>query len=200
MSHLHLWSDDLYYAVQDMLIAFPSEGLDPLHTAKTPQRVVESFQFLFAGVHKDASEPLKEALFPTSGMIDQMITVKDVIIYSMCAHHLLPFFGHATFAYIPDQHIVGLSKFPRFMDILAKRPQVQENLTQQIVDTFQDTVKPLGCAVMIRAYHLCMLMRGAKEHAASTETTALKGVMMTNPSAKLEFLKAAQDTLVWGKR
>lgn len=188
------WADHIREGIENMLsgLFIPYE-----HTVNTPQRVVDSYKELFSGCNQDPDAVLEEALFRAEH-IDQMVTTKDLTIYSMCVHHLLPFFGHATFAYIPAEHIVGLSKIPRFIDIICKRPQIQENLSQQIVNTFQRVVKPYGCAVMIRAYHLCNLMRGAEEHEAYTETTALTGVFKTN--AKAEFLQTAQDTPVWGRR
>lgn len=198
------WKDSMYYAVQELLSTTEDNSmygsLPPAHLAKTPQRVVESYEFLFSGCQQDPMAPLKEALFPSANYIDQMVTTKAVTIYSMCAHHFLPFFGHATFAYVPNEHIVGLSKIPRSIDILCRRPQVQEHLSQQIVDAFSSAVKPKGCAVLIRAYHLCNLMRGAQEHSAYTETTALQGVFKTDAGTKAEFLQTAQDTPLWGRR
>jgi GTP cyclohydrolase I len=174
-------------------------GLPPKHTLNTPMRVVESYVELFSGCQKDPMEPLREAMFPSANYIDQMVTTKKITIYSMCAHHFLPFFGHATFSYIPNEVIVGLSKIPRSIEILCRRPQVQEYLGQQIVQNFESAVRPKGCAVLIRAYHLCNLMRGAEEHAAYTETTALRGVFKTDSGTKAEFLQTAQDTPLWGQ-
>lgn len=190
------WKLHMVKAFEEMLAGPIGSNLNKEHTAKTPNRAVEAYVEMFKGIYMDPEKPLRQALF--SSTVDQMITVHSVTIRSVCGHHCLPIVGHATLSYIPAGWEVGLSKIPRFIDILAKRPQVQEHLTQQIVDTFQEVVQPRGCAVMIRAYHFCMMMRGPEEHQAYTETTALKGVMC-NPSPKAEFLQAAQNTPVWGK-
>lgn len=191
-----VWKIHMRNAFEEMLEGPIGGGIDVEHTKKTPTRAVDAYAEMFRGVYMDPAKPLKEALFTSS--LDEMITIHDITIRSVCAHHFLPIVGHATFSYIPDGRDVGLSKIPRFIDILAKRPQVQEHLTQQIVNTFFDVVVPKGCAVMVRAYHFCMMMRGPEEHRAYTETTALRGVMRQG-SAKAEFLQAAQNTATWGK-
>lgn len=190
-----MWKLHMKRAFEEMLEGKIGSCIDSVHTNKTPLRATQAYIDLFKGCFMDETEPLRNAIFPSDA--DQMVIVKDITIRSMCAHHFLPIVGHATFAYIPNGSIVGLSKISRFIEILAKRPQVQEHLTQQIVDTFQDVVAPAGCAVMIRAYHFCMMLRGAEEHQAYTQTTALKGAMQV--IAKDEFLQAAQDTCIWGK-
>ncbi len=117
-----------------------------------------------------------------------MITVGDIGFTSLCAHHMLPFIGKCYFAYIPNKYIVGLSKIPRMIDILAHRLQVQETLSEEIVDCFQKTVKPRGCAIVIEASHMCMSIRGVKKEGAYMRTTALRGIFSKDESAKAEFL------------
>lgn len=189
------WTAEMYCAVEAMMHSDIGKHLSDDHKQKTPMRVVTAYRELFRGVYYDPAEDLN-TMFPADDL-DMMITMKGINIYSMCAHHLLPFFGHATFSYIPDKHIIGLSKQPRFIDTLCRRPQTQEHLTKQITKTFMDVVKPRGCAVMIRAFHCCMMIRGVKEPHAYTETTVLAGIF--KEGAKAEFLQTAQDTPVWGK-
>ena len=127
---------------------------------KTPERVAKSMEFLTNGYDKNPSEILKSAMFVED--YSQMVLVKDIELYSLCEHHMLPFFGKAHIAYIPNGHIVGLSKIPRIVDVFARRLQVQERLTDEIKDCLQETLNPKGVAVVIEAQHLCMQMRGAK--------------------------------------
>jgi len=144
------------------------EGLD-----KTPERVAKALQFLTHGYDLDPAAILRSAMFREE--YRQMVIVKDIEIYSLCEHHMLPFFGKAHVAYIPDGHIVGLSKIPRVVDAFARRLQVQERLTVQIRDCIHDTLKPLGVAVVLEAQHLCMVMRGIqKQHSVAT-TSAFTG-------------------------
>jgi GTP cyclohydrolase I len=194
-----LWGSFMKTSIDEMVKTDIGSHLPADHFRKTPDRVVASYEEIFSGCFLDPMMPLVEAMFCKPQGMDEMITVKGVSIYSMCAHHFLPFFGYATFAYVPDDKIVGLSKIPRFIEILTKRPQVQEVLTQQIVDVFSHVIQPAGCAVMIRAYHLCQLMRGIQEPIAYMETTALQGVMAKG-GTKQEFLQAAQATPIWGGR
>ena len=132
---------------------------------KTPERAAKALQFLTQGYHQDATEILKSAMFKET--YDEMVIVKDIELYSLCEHHILPFFGKAHIAYIPNGHIVGLSKIPRIVDVFARRLQVQERLTEQILDCINDTLKPLGVAVVIEASHMCMMMRGVQIGRAS---------------------------------
>ncbi|MCB0383609.1 MAG: GTP cyclohydrolase I FolE, partial [Psychroserpens sp.] len=125
---------------------------------KTPERASKAMQFLTQGYHQDAAEILKSAMFKES--YNEMVIVKDIELYSLCEHHILPFFGKAHIAYIPNGHIVGLSKIPRIVDVFSRRLQVQERLTEQILDCINDTLKPEGVAVVIEASHMCMMMRG----------------------------------------
>ena len=144
------------------------EGLE-----KTPERVAKAYQFLTHGYALDPRDVLQQALFEEA--YDEMILVKDIEIYSLCEHHMLPFFGRAHVAYIPDGRIVGLSKIPRTVEIFARRLQVQERLTQQIRDAIDEVVEPLGTAVVIEAQHLCMMMRGAEKQRSKTTTSSMSG-------------------------
>ncbi len=154
--------------------------------AKTPERVAKALQFLTHGYHLDPAEILRSAMFKEE--YQQMVIVKDIEIYSLCEHHVLPFFGKAHVAYIPNGHIVGLSKIPRVVDAFARRLQVQERLTVQIRNCIQDTLKPLGVAVVLEAQHLCMIMRGVqKQHSVAT-TSAFTGEF-EQERTRLEFLR-----------
>ncbi|MCB0461450.1 MAG: GTP cyclohydrolase I FolE, partial [Flavobacteriaceae bacterium] len=129
--------------------------------AKTPERAAKAIQFLTQGYQQDAEKILKSAMFKES--YNEMVIVKDIELYSLCEHHILPFFGKAHIAYIPDGHIVGLSKIPRIVDVFARRLQVQERLTEQILNCIDNTLKPQGVAVVIEASHMCMMMRGVQK-------------------------------------
>lgn len=156
------------------------------HLKATPMRVVKAFGEYFWGVGKDPAAELRTSF--TENGYDQMILVAHVEFQSFCAHHLCPFIGTYTFGYIPDKKIVGLSKIPRMIEVLAARPQVQEQLSQQIVETFQAVVHPKGCGIIMDAYHTCMSCRGVKKW-ATTRTTALMENFQ-EPSVKAEFLSA----------
>lgn len=140
---------------------------------KTPERVAKAYQFLFQGYAQEPRAILESALFDED--YSEMILVKDIEIYSLCEHHMLPFYGKAHVAYIPDGKIVGLSKIPRVVDVFARRLQVQERLTLQIRDAIDEVLKPLGTAVVIEARHLCMMMRGAEKQNSMTTTSAMSG-------------------------
>lgn len=153
------------------------------HIKDTPKRVAKAMLECFEGCFKDPASVLS-SLFPSEG--SEMIHVGDVRFISYCAHHMMPFAGKYTFAYIPDKHIVGLSKIPRMVQIFTARPQVQEKLANDIVTTFQNIVKPRGCAVTIDAEHYCMCARGVKEY-GTTRTTAITGIF-TSSDVKSEYL------------
>jgi GTP cyclohydrolase I len=157
------------------------EGLD-----KTPERVAKAMQFLLQGYKTDPVEILQSALFKED--YRQMVIVKDIEIYSMCEHHLLPFFGKAHVAYIPNGTITGLSKIARVVDVFSRRLQVQERLTMQIKDCIQDTLKPLGVAVVIEAQHLCMQMRGIQKQHSITTTSDFTGAF-EKTATRDEFIK-----------
>ena len=153
---------------------------------KTPERVAKSLDFLTNGYDKDPSEILNSAMFEEE--YGQMVLVKDIELYSLCEHHMLPFFGKAHIAYIPNGYIVGLSKIPRVVDVFSKRLQVQERLTDQIKDCIQDTLNPKGVAVVIEAQHLCMQMRGVQKQHSFTTTSAFSGIFMSDEKTRAEFM------------
>ena len=153
---------------------------------KTPERVAKSMDFLTNGYDKNPSEILKSAMFTED--YSQMVLVKDIELYSLCEHHMLPFFGKAHVAYIPNGNIVGLSKIPRIVDVFSRRLQVQERLTDEIKDCLQDTLNPIGVAVVIEAQHLCMQMRGVEKQHSSTTTSAFSGIFMSDEKTRSEFI------------
>ena len=153
---------------------------------KTPERVARSLRFLTKGYHEDPEELLKNAIFTES--YDEMVLVKDIDLFSMCEHHMLPFFGKAHVAYIPDGKIVGLSKLARVVEVFSRRLQVQERLTQQIRDAIQNVLNPKGVAVVIEARHLCMVMRGVEKLNSVTTTSAMSGQFITSQPTRNEFL------------
>jgi GTP cyclohydrolase I len=141
--------------------------------SKTPERAAKAIQFLTQGYQQDAGEILRSALFKED--YNEMVVVKDIEVYSMCEHHLLPFYGKAHIAYIPNGYVVGLSKIPRVIDVFARRLQVQERMTHEILHAIDDTLQPLGVAVVIEAAHMCMMMRGVQKQNSSTTTSAFTG-------------------------
>lgn len=156
------------------------------HIERTPYRVVKALSELLNGYKADPKVILKTNF--NAGQYNEMITVGDVGFVSLCAHHLLPFLGKCYFAYIPNNRIVGLSKIPRLIEAFSHRLQVQETLSEQIVDCFQEVVKPRGCAITIEASHMCMSIRGVRKEGAYMRTTALRGIFQKDESAKAEFL------------
>ena len=154
---------------------------------KTPERVAKSLDFLTNGYKKNPSEILKSAMF--SENYSQMVLVKDIELYSLCEHHMLPFFGKAHIAYIPNGYIVGLSKIPRIVDVFSRRLQVQERLTDEIKVCIQQTLNPKGVAIVIEAQHLCMQMRGVEKQHSSTTTSAFSGIFMSDQKTRTEFMK-----------
>ena len=157
------------------------EGLE-----QTPLRVAKSMQFLMQGYGTDPADILKSAMFHED--YEEMVIVKDIELFSMCEHHMLPFIGKAHVAYIPDGRITGLSKIARVVEAYARRLQVQERLTMQIRDCIQDTLKPLGVAVVIEALHLCMVMRGVQKQHSVTTTSAFTGGFMKSEKTREEFI------------
>jgi GTP cyclohydrolase I len=150
-------------------------GEDPKRDGlvRTPSRVEKSMEFLTKGYHEDPSKILRGALFDVD--YDEMVIVKDVEMFSLCEHHMLPFFGKVHVAYIPNGKVIGLSKIPRLVEVFARRLQVQERLTRQIADTIQEAINPQGVGVVIEARHLCMMMRGIEKQHSSTVTSAMVG-------------------------
>lgn len=159
---------------------------------KTPERVAKAIQFLTHGYDLDPKAILESAKFRED--YKQMVIVKDIEVYSLCEHHMLPFFGKAHVAYIPDQYIVGLSKIPRVVDAFARRLQVQERLTTEILDCIQETLKPLGVAIVMEAKHLCMQMRGVQKQNSITTTSAFTGEF-ENDRTRSEFLRLISGNL-----
>lgn len=153
---------------------------------KTPERASKAMQFLMQGYKQDPAEILKSALFNEE--YSELVLVKDIEMYSMCEHHMLPFFGKAHIAYIPDGQIVGLSKIPRLVDVFARRLQVQERLTLQIRDCLEKVLKPKGVAVVIEAQHMCMQMRGVQKQNSMTTTSAFTGEFMSEERTRQEFI------------
>jgi len=160
--------------------------------ANTPERAAKAMQFLTQGYKMDAEAILKKAMFKED--YSEMVVVKDIELYSLCEHHMLPFFGKAHIAYIPDGHIVGLSKLPRLVDVFARRLQVQERLTHDILECINNTLKPKGVAVVIEAVHLCMMMRGVQKQNSSTTTSGFRG-QFEKIETRNEFLKLISSDL-----
>ena len=172
----------LYKEVLDIIDPEPErEGLE-----KTPDRVSKSMQFLTQGYNIDPERIITSAIFRED--YKQMVLVKDIEVYSLCEHHMIPFFGKAHVAYIPDGRITGLSKIARVVDAFARRLQVQERMTMQIRDCIQAALAPLGVAVVIEASHLCMMMRGVQKQNSVTTTSAFTGVFLKDPRTREEFM------------
>ena len=159
---------------------------------KTPERAAKAMQFLTQGYDQDAEAILRSAMFAED--YSEMVIVKDIELYSLCEHHLLPFFGKAHVAYIPDGYIVGLSKIPRVIDVYARRFQVQERLTDQVLQAIHKTLNPLGVAVVIEARHMCMMMRGVQKQTSVTTTSAFTGAFKAERTRN-EFLKLITSDL-----
>ncbi len=153
---------------------------------RTPERMERSMTFLTRGYHQTVDEVLGSALFDVD--YDEMVIVRDIEFYSMCEHHLLPFFGKAHIAYVPSGKVIGLSKLPRLVDMFARRLQVQERLTRQVADALIETIQPQGVGVILEAQHLCMMMRGVEKQSSMTTTSAMLGVFRTQTQTRNEFL------------
>ncbi len=158
---------------------------------KTPERVAKAYEHLTMGYKQDPVEVLRSAMFEES--YSEMVLVKDIEVYSLCEHHMLPFFGKAHVAYIPNGRIVGLSKIPRVVDVFARRLQVQERLTIEIRDCIQKTLDPLGVAVVLECHHLCMQMRGVSKQNSSTTTSAFSGEFLNNDKTRKEFISLIKN-------
>ena len=153
----------------------------------TPKRVEKAFRFLTSGYQADIDKVLNNALFTVD--YSEMVIVKDIDFYSLCEHHLLPFFGKCHVAYIPSNKVIGLSKIPRLVDVFARRLQVQERLTNEIADTIREKIAPLGVAVVMEATHLCMSMRGVEKQNSFAVTSAMQGAFRNNARTRMEFLE-----------
>jgi GTP cyclohydrolase I len=186
---LCFWGTEVGMSMQDAVRELLSGlGEDPAREglADTPDRVAKSLKYLTKGYAEDPAEAIGDALFSVA--YDEMVIIRDIEIFSLCEHHLLPFFGKAHVAYIPDGKVVGLSKIPRLVDVYARRLQVQERLTVQIAQTIQDTIQPRGVGVVIEAMHFCMIMRGVEKQSSVAATSCMLGVFRDHQPTREEFL------------
>lgn len=168
-------------------------GEDPLREglSRTPMRVAKSLRYLTSGYRQDPDKVLNGALFSVS--YDEMVIVRDIEVFSLCEHHLLPFFGRCHVAYLPNRKVIGLSKLPRLVDVFARRLQVQERLTTQIAETIMEKVRPRGVGVIIEARHLCMIMRGVEKQNSVAVTSAMLGSFRNNAQTRNEFLNLVRN-------
>ena len=168
-------------------------GEDPMRDGltRTPERVERALKFLTSGYESDVETVLNGALFDVD--YSEMVIVKDIDFYSLCEHHLLPFFGKCHVAYVPRDKVIGLSKIPRLVEMFSRRLQVQERLTNQIADTIRVTLKPLGVAVVLEATHLCMSMRGVQKQNSTAVTSAMLGVLRDDARTRMEFLELIRN-------
>jgi len=173
-------------AVREILTNI-GEDPDRQGLRRTPLRVAQMYDELLAGYHIDPARLINEALFDVD--YTEMVIVKDIDFYSLCEHHMLPFFGRAYVAYIPKGKVLGLSKIPRIVDMYARRLQVQERMTQQIADFIDKTLQPMGVAVVVEAAHMCSMMRGVKKANATMVTSAISGLFEKDPKTRSEFMK-----------
>lgn len=179
-------TQDIYREIIRRYDADPTrDGLE-----RTPERVEKALEFLTRGYREDPNAILQSAMFDVA--YDEMVIVKDVEMYSLCEHHMLPFFGKVHVAYIPDGKVIGLSKVPRLVEVFARRLQVQERLTQQIAEAIQNAIHPQGVGVVVEARHLCMMMRGVEKQNSSTVTSAMLGVFQ-NQNTRAEFLSLIRE-------
>jgi GTP cyclohydrolase I len=178
--------DSLEQHVREILRAL-GEDPDRDGLERTPHRVARSYRFLTKGYAEDPVTILNNALFDVT--YDEMVLVKDIDFFSLCEHHLLPFFGRAHVAYIPNGKVVGLSKIPRLVEMFARRLQVQERLTMQVAETIEKVLAPKGVAVVVESVHLCMMMRGVEQQNAFAITSSLKGVFQTDSKTRSEFME-----------
>ena len=193
-------TQQLQEAIEQILVQV---GEDPTREGliKTPERVAKMFHFLTKGYTQDIDEVLNGALFPIK--YDEMVIVKDIDFFSLCEHHLVPFFGKCHIAYLPDKKVIGLSKLPRIVEVFSRRLQVQERLTQQIAEIIQEKIRPQGVAVVMEAQHLCMMMRGVEKQNATAITSAMLGGFRTRRETREEFLElikrgsVQKDPLFW---
>jgi GTP cyclohydrolase I len=160
--------------------------------ARTPERVEKALRYLTSGYEKDVHDILNDALFVEE--YDEMVVVKDIDVFSLCEHHLLPFMGKCHVAYMPHKKIVGLSKIPRLVDMFGRRLQVQERLTTQIATTLNDALQPRGVAVVIEAMHLCMMMRGVEKQNSKAVTSAMLGAFRDRPETRAEFMELIKSS------
>jgi len=182
--------DPLESVIHSMLRELGEDpGRDGL--TRTPNRVARSLRYLTSGYRQDLDKILNGALFPVA--YDEMVIVKDIEVFSLCEHHLLPFFGRCHVAYIPNQKVIGLSKIPRVVDVFAKRLQIQERLTVQIAEALMERIKPQGVGVIIEAKHLCMIMRGVEKQNSVAVTSHMMGVFRDCELTRAEFLRLVRE-------
>jgi GTP cyclohydrolase I len=184
-------TDELALLVRRQL-ALLGEDPDREGLLKTPERVAKSLAWLTRGYEMDVADVVGDAVFEEAHA--SMVVVRDIELYSMCEHHMLPFFGKAHIAYIPNGRIVGLSKLPRILEVFSRRLQVQERLTEQVAQAIEDVLQPRGVGVVIEAVHLCMMMRGVEKQNSKTITSALRGEFRDCPMTRDEFLRLAYRT------
>jgi GTP cyclohydrolase IA len=181
--------DDKGESIADLVrVMLARIGEDPTREGlrRTPERFERALRYLTSGYHQDPEKVLNGAMFSVS--YDQMVVVKDIDLFSLCEHHILPFFGKCHVAYLPDKRVVGLSKIPRLVNMFSRRLQIQERLTNQIALAIQKAIQPLGVGVVIEARHLCMVMRGVEKHRTETITSAMLGAFRENQQTREEFL------------
>src|SRR5580698_9227377 len=176
--------------VREMIVRL-GEDPDREGLARTPERVEKAMQFLVKGYKEDPEALLRKALFTVS--YDEMVIVKDIEMFSLCEHHLLPFFGKVHVAYIPNGKVIGLSKIPRLIEIFSRRLQIQERLTTQIAEAIQHAIEPQGVGVVIEARHLCMMMRGVEKQHSSAVTSAMLGSFRSEEETRTEFLSLIRN-------
>ena len=182
----HVSTEDLY---RELIYRFDREPTrDGL--LRTPERAAQAMQYLTSGLEQKPGEILRSALFDVD--YDEMVIVKDIEMYSLCEHHILPFFGKVHIAYIPQGKVVGLSKLPRLVDVFARRLQVQERMTREIAEAIDEAIQPMGVGVVIEAQHLCMMMRGVQKQASRTVTSAMLGVFQKQRT-RAEFLSLVRS-------
>ena len=181
-------------ALENLVVrALDEIGEDPSREGltRTPKRVAKSLRYLTSGYRQDPDKVLNDALF--SVRYDEMVIVRDIEVFSLCEHHLLPFFGRCHVAYLPNRKVIGLSKIPRLVDVFARRLQVQERLTTQIAETIMEKVRPRGVGVIIEARHLCMIMRGVEKQNSVAVTSAMLGSFRNNAQTRNEFLNLVRN-------
>lgn len=184
-------------SLQDLIraqLGLLGEDPDRPGLIRTPERVESSLRWLCRGYEMSVEDVLGDGIFESDS--DQMVIVKDIEMYSLCEHHLLPFFGKAHIAYVPDGRIVGFSKLPRIVEVFARRLQVQERLTDQIANAIQTVLEPNGVGVVIEASHLCMMMRGVEKQSSKTITSAVRGVFLSDQRTRDEFLRLVSSHTV----
>jgi GTP cyclohydrolase I len=183
-------ADDEFRGIIRRQIELLGEDPDREGLLRTPERVAKSLAWLTRGYEMDVHQVVGSGLFDSEGA-SNMVMVRDIELYSLCEHHMLPFFGKAHIAYIPNGKIVGLSKLPRIVEVFARRLQVQERLTEQVAQAIEDVLHPAGVGVVVEAYHLCMMMRGVEKQNSKTLTSAVRGLFRSDEKTREEFLTLA---------